>query len=152
MEKNTKLIVAVALIVLTCLIGYVVYRQLRQRGKIPDVINDITDPPTPPAPSDNVTISATNPQDVYVRDWNVFTSDPAGKYVGNNVWHANGRIERVMASGQSVVLSLARGTYWFIIGSNPEYGGYTGTITLSSGQTISFSGVNWNKSVSFTVP
>jgi len=105
-------------------------------GTIPAVV-ELTLVGEQPPPLGNVTIYAVDPDDPYLRDWNIYTAFPGTKIQTTN-----------KASGNTWVTELPSGTYYFNVGQSggAAYGTYSGTIN-----GISFSGVDVNHAVQFTV-
>ena len=97
-----------------------------------------------------VTITASNPNDIFPRDWNVFTTDPSGKYVGGGQWEGGITPIRydVFYQPHTWTIDLPDGTYYFIIGQSggSAYGTYSGTINGTP-----FSGVDINRAEPFTI-
>lgn len=84
-----------------------------------------------------VTITASNPVDPYLRDWNIYTSSQTPPIQTIN-----------LTSGNTWTTQLEPGSYLFSIGQSggPTYGTYSGIIN-----DVAFSGVDANHAVPFTV-
>ncbi len=111
-------------------------------------------PTTPAAQSNTVIIEAINNADPYPRDFNIFTQNPDGKYLGGGVWSIGEPIRKaIYGNGGRWELNLASGTYYLLIGQSggSGYGTYSGVISVN-GASIPFAGADVNHSVRFTVP
>lgn len=84
-----------------------------------------------------VVITASDPNDPYNRDWNIYTSFP-----GTPILTA------IHSSEDTWAVDLAPGTYYFNVGQTggPAYGTYSGTIN-----GVPFSGVDASHAAQFTV-
>ena len=97
---------------------------------------------------DSITIMASDPNDYYVRDWNIFNVNP-GIYQGNGVWSGGTPIMSInLPSDSTWTIELEPGNYWFVIGQTggSDYGTYSGTINGKA-----FSNADINNPIQFTV-
>ncbi len=170
-RKNSNIILMVAVCAGLGIIGYFVWEKWL-KGKLGNTGANQTPNPTPspspspsPTPTPNptptptptptndgtVTINAVNNADPWLRDWNIFNKDAANSYIGNGKYSVGNPTQTAnLVSGNTWTLKLAKGTYYFLIGSIPDLGTYSGTIVVN-GQTVPFAGVNLTKSAQFTV-
>jgi hypothetical protein len=105
----------------------------------------ITGSPTITGPT-NITITASDPYDPYLRYWGLMFDGPMPPIVS---WegYVGADVNEVHVSGDTmnVQWTLSAGTHYLIFGvtqtGGPSYGTYSGTITIN-GNTYSFSGVD----------
>jgi hypothetical protein len=112
-----------------------------------------TTTPTEPVAGSSVPVSITavNEQDNIPRDWNIFASDPSGKYQGGGNWAGVAPQQTAyFTNGGTWNLQLAKGTYYLCIGQSGGTGSYHGTITVG-GQPYDFSGNDVNHATRFVV-
>ncbi|MCL2288720.1 MAG: hypothetical protein FWC33_06090 [Candidatus Bathyarchaeota archaeon] len=161
MEKTKKTIMIIALIAITLVIGYVAVRELRKRNKLPPALDNLlpnpdnnnnnTENPNTPTGGD-VVVTISNPQDPELRDICFFKTNPL-PYKGGGVYNTPKIAELTGVSGDTrTFTNLPSGTYWFIVGGMPQFGGWSGTIKFSNGTQQTFSGVNIEKAIQVTIP
>jgi len=101
-----------------------------------------------------VTIRASDPSDFYTRDWNIFTYDPTGTYIGNGKWSSGTPLKTSYYTRSGTwSVNFNSGTYYLVIGQTggESYGSYSGEISIS-GVSMQFTNADINHAIKFNVP
>jgi len=101
-----------------------------------------------------VTIQASDPSDSYLRDWNIFTYDPTGTYIGNGKWSSGTPLKTSYYTRSGTwSVNLNSGTYYLVIGQTggESYGTYSGEISIN-GVSMHFTNADINHAIKFNVP
>ena len=122
-----------------------------------DFTIQITGSPTITGPT-NITITANDPNDPYLRYWGVTFDRPMPQEVSFE-GYVGADVNEVEMSGDTMTVqwTLSPGAHYLVFGvtqtSGPSYGAYSGTITIN-GNTYSFSGLDADNvfaTIDFTV-
>ena len=101
-----------------------------------------------------VTIQASDSSDSYLRDWNIFTYDPTGTYIGNGKWSSGTPLKTSYYTRSGTwSVNLNSGTYYLVIGQTggESYGTYSGEISIN-GVSMHFTNADINHAIKFNVP
>ncbi len=102
----------------------------------------------------SITVQASDSSDSYVRDWNIFTYDPTGTYIGNGKWSSGTPLKTAYYTRSGTwSFNLNSGTYYLVIGQSggEPYGSYSGQINVN-GVNMQFTGADINHAIKFDVP
>jgi hypothetical protein len=117
----------------------------------------ITGSPTITGPT-NITITASDPNDPYLRYWGVTFDRPMPPEVSYQ-GYVGADVNEVHVSGDTMIVqwTLSPGAHYLVFGvtqtGGPSYGAYSGTITIN-GNTYNFSGLDADNvfaTINFTV-